>query len=419
MKTEIVNINLIQAAPYNPRIISEGQMESLKRSISEFEVYTPLIVNQRTNYVVGGNQRLAALKGLGHNEVHVIYVDLSDQQEKALNLALNKISGDWDDEKLAHLLNDLKSMPDFDISLTGFDAPEISSLFDRYLKEGGEDTTTDLHKPEIPITKSGDLIILGPHRILCGDSSKVEDVNLLLNGQKANLIHMDPPYNVAYDGGARPIPQEQRSNSSEEWNEIQNDNLPQADYETWLKKVFANMALHTGAGAAFYVWNGHRQFGPMYQMLTAQGFHISCVITWAKERFALGYGDYNQQTEFCLYGWKEDNGAHNWYGPSSESTLWQINRDAVHTYNHPTQKPVALAERAIKNSSTREDLVLDLFLGSGTTLIAAEQLGRRCYGMELDPGYCDVIVKRYINLVGVDMIPEEIKVKYLQEKKHE
>jgi DNA modification methylase len=302
--------------------------------------------------------------------------------------------------------------------MTGFDTPEISKLFDRYLDEGGEEEDAGVSLPETPITKPGDLIILGPHRILCGDSSKEEDVAKLLDGKKADLIFTDPPYNVDYNGADRPKPDGQHTNDGEEWQKIKNDNLPQAEYETWLKKVFANIATHIGEGAAFYIWNGHRQFGPMHQMLIDHGFHISCVITWAKERFALGFGDYNQQTEFCLYGWKEDNGAHKWYGETDESTLWQIDREPSHTYKHPTQKPVALAERAIKNSSQREDLVVDFFLGSGTTLIAAEKLGRSCYGMELDPGYCDVIVRRYISLVGEENITDEIKARYLQEVRH-
>jgi len=150
-------------------------------------------------------------------------------------------------------------------------------------------------------------------------------------------------------------------------------------------------------------------------ILTELGIHVSCVITWAKERFALGYGDYNQQTEFCLYGWKEDNGAHRWYGPTNESTLWQVDRESAATYKHPTQKPLLLAKRALCNSSQRGDIVLDMFLGSGTTLIMAEELERVCYGMEIDPGYCDVIVKRYIDLVGADNVSAEIKNRYLKE----
>ena len=197
------------------------------------------------------------------------------------------------------------------------------------------------------------------------------------------------------------------------WRKIANDSLPQKEYESWLEKVLTNVSGYFQEGAAFYIWNGHRQFGPMQEILIKLGFHVSCVITWAKERFALGFGDYNQQTEFCLYGWKDKNGSHRWYGPNNESTLWDIRRDSIADNQHPTQKAVELAARAIRNSSKRGDIVLDTFLGSGTTLIAAESLERVCYGMEVDPRYCDVIVRRYIDLVGKDKVSEDIINRYV------
>ena len=150
-------------------------------------------------------------------------------------------------------------------------------------------------------------------------------------------------------------------------------------------------------------------------MLTELGFHVSCIITWAKERFAIGFGDYNQQTEFCLYSWLEDNGSHSWHGPNNESTLWEVHRDLTRDYIHPTQKPIALAQRAIRNSSKRGDLVVDLFLGSGSTLIAAESLGRRCYGIELDCRYIDALIRRYISFVGKDKVSPSLKEKYALE----
>ena len=178
------------------------------------------------------------------------------------------------------------------------------------------------------------------------------------------------------------------------------------------RSFVTNGASYLDQGAGIYVWNGHRQFGPMYQILVDLSFHIGCVITWAKPNFAIGYGDYNQQTEFCLYGWKENNGAHKWYGPNNESTLWEIKRDATADYIHPTQKPIALAHRAIKNSSKRGDVVLDMFLGSGTTLMASDALKRRCFGTEIDPAYCDGIVLRYVSSVGKDKVSKEVLVKY-------
>jgi len=196
------------------------------------------------------------------------------------------------------------------------------------------------------------------------------------------------------------------------------DDMTQDKYETWLKNIFSNVSPHFAQGAPIYIWNGHRQFGPMYLMLTELEFHVSCIITWAKERFAIGYGDYNQQTEFCLYGWKLGNGGHVWHGANNESTLWEVRRDLTSDYIHPTQKPIALAQRAITNSSQRGDLVVDLFLGSGSTLIAAESLTRRCFGIEIDPRYCDAIVRRYIAFVGEENVSYETVKKYCKEANH-
>jgi len=192
------------------------------------------------------------------------------------------------------------------------------------------------------------------------------------------------------------------------------DNLNQEEYEKFLNKVFVNMDKYLMPGCSFYVWNGHNQFAPMHRMLKVMNYHIGCVITWAKPNFAISYGDYHQQTEFCLYGWKQ-GGKHRWYGGVNESSLWQVKRDPTSQYLHPTQKPVELALRAIRNSSERGDIVLDLFLGSGSTLIASEILGRRCFGLEIDPRYCDAIIKRYTNFVGIENVSKELAQKYLLE----
>jgi len=413
-KVKVIDINPVA---YNPRVDlkpGDPEYEKLKKSINTFGLVEPLVWNQRTFNLVGGHQRLKILLEQGANEVEVSVVDLSLDKEKSLNLALNKIQGGWDNEKLASLLKELIKVPDFDIGLTGFEMPEISSIFDYYSKPT-ESPAEDPDTIENPITQPGDLIELGPHKILCSDSSKKEDVNRLFQGKKTNLIFSDPPYLCDFHPANRPMSDVAKARAFSNWRKIENDNLTQEEYESWLTQVLTNMSDYLDAGAAYYIWNGHKQFGPMHQMLIKLGFHVSCVITWAKESFALGYGDYKQQTEFCLYGWKEDNGSHHWYGPNNESTLWRINRESVSTYLHPTQKAIALPIRAIKNSSQRGDIVFDMFLGSGTTLIAAEGLKRVCYGIELDPRYCDVIVRRYIEFVGKENVSEEIRKRYLKE----
>jgi DNA modification methylase len=411
MKIMKIPIEQIRFAPYNPRMIKDSEFDKLKHSITTFDYVEPIVWNSKTGHAVGGNQRLKALVELGFKEAEIVVVDLSLEKEKMLNLALNRISGAWDEDKLAAILDELTQIPEFDITQTGFDLPEVSELLDLNSdpKEDNFNINEMLEQIDEPITKPGDLISLGKHMLLCGDSSKPDDIAKLMGDKKVNMIFCDPPYSVAYYGGNRPLPEKARPKACRNWKRIYNDNLSQEDYEKWLKQIFVNVDSYIAPGAPVYVWNGHRQFGPMHSMLIGLGFHISCVITWAKENFAIGYGDYNQQTEFCLYGWKEDNGAHLWYGPTNESTLWQIKRDPTSKYLHPTQKCVALAHRAIKNSSKREDIVLDMFLGSGTTLLASEGLGRVCYGIEVEPAYCDVIVKRYINYIGKQSIPDDIK----------
>lgn len=401
-----IPIKKINPAPYNPRIdLQPGDVdyEKLKRSIDEFGCVEPLVWNPRTGHLVGGHQRFKILVARGDRDVEVSVVSLSLEREKALNIALNKIQGDWDEDRLAALLRELSALPDFDVSLTGFDAADLSALFDRNAStdasdEDGFDLADAVDAAEAlpPVTKPGECIHLGEHRLLCGDSSKPDHQALLLDGWgSADLLFTDPPYNVDYYGGNRPTPKKARPKPSRNWKRIYSDNLSQGDYEKWFRGIIENAFPRLSEGASFYIWNGHRQFGPMHQMLCQLKARVSCVITWAKECFAIGYGDYNQQTEFCLYGWKSD-ASHRWYGPTNESTLWQINRDRTVEYRHPTQKPIALAARAVRNSTQRGDLVLDLFTGSGSTLMAADRLERRFAGIEIDSRYCDAIVRRYL-----------------------
>jgi len=422
MKIQKISVNRINPAAYNPRkdlTPSDLEYKQLAKSIEEFGFVEPLVWNRRTDNLVGGHQRFKILLAKGLKEVEVSIVDLSLEKEKALNVALNKISGDWDEHKLALLLDNLIKVPDFDVSLTGFETEEITNLLDRALnpdtsgaKEEDFNVDDALDREHPAITQPGDLIELGSHRLLCGDSSKPSALRKLIADNKVHLLFTDPPYNVDYYGGNRPQPEKARPKQSRQWKKIYSDNLNQDQYAKWLGTILKNATKFLETGAPVYIWNGHRQFGPMHQLLGTVGIKVSCVITWAKESFAIGFGDYNQQTEFCLYGWLEDNGAHRWYGPANESTLWQIHRDPTKEYQHPTQKPIELAARAMRNSSLRGQIVLDTFLGSGTTLIAAERLSRRCFGIEIDAHYCDVIVRRWIAFVGIDNAPKTIVEKY-------
>jgi len=417
-----MQIYQIQKADYNPRLeLKPGDpvYEKLKNSIQTFGFCEPLIFNRTTGHLVGGHQRLTVLEDLGYTEAEVVVVELPLEQEKTFNIALNKIQGDWDEHKLAQLLDELTNVPEFDVGLTGFETEEISDILDRALnadssqtKEENFDVEEALDRENPAVTQPGELIELGSHRLLCGDSGKLSALRKLLGDNKVHLLFTDPPYNVDYYGGNRPQPDKAKPKQSRQWKKIYCDNLNQDEYIKWLGVVLRNVSKFLAAGAPVYIWNGHRQFGPMHWLLGTIGIKISCVITWAKESFAIGYGDYNQQTEFCLYGWLEQNGAHRWYGPTNESTLWQVHRDPAREYKHPTQKALELAERAIRNSSMRGQIVMDNFLGSGTTLIAAEKLSRRCFGIEIDAHYCDVIVRRWIAFVGIDNAPQTLVEKY-------
>ena len=422
MKIKKMQISQIQKADYNPRVeLKPGDpvYENLKNSIETFGFCKPLIYNSRTCRLIGGHQRLTVLKDPGYTEAEVVIVELPPEQEKAFNIGLNKIQGQWHEHKLALLLDELTKVPEFNVGLIGFETDEISDILDRALnagspqdKEENFDVEDALDKENPAVTQPGELIELGSHRLLCGDSSKASALRKLITNNKVHLFFTDPPYNVDYYGGNRPQPEKARPKQSRQWKKIYSDNLNQNEYTKWLGAILRNASKFLAAGAGVYIWNGHRQFGPMHQLLESIGIKVSCVITWSKESFAIGYGDYNQQTEFCLYGWLENNGAHKWYGPTNESTLWQIHRCPTKEYKHPTQKPLEFSERAMRNSSRRGQIVLDTFLGSGTTLIAAERLSRRCFGIEIDPHYCDVIVRRWISFVGVDNAPQNLIEKY-------
>jgi len=415
-----VSISSINPAVYNPRIDLtqfDPAYLQLEKSISTFGYVEPIVWNCRTGNLVGGHQRLKILIAQGLNSVQASVVDLPLEQEKALNLALNKIQGAWDNEKLAVLLEELTKLPNFDMEVTGFSKIEINQIFDRYGQQKDPDQCDFealLDSVKDPKTKRGDRIVLGRHVILCGDSSEYDDMKLLLGDESVHLVNCDPPYNVAYLGGDRPHPQTARPKKSHNWDRIYSDNLSDEAYADLLKKVFGNMDKFLLSGCSFYIWNGHYQFALMHRLLNELKYHIGCVVTWSKPNFAISYADYNPQTEFCLYGWKE-GAKHRWYGGTAESSLWEVKRDPTSQYVHPTQKPVELGQRAIRNSSQRGEVVLDMFLGSGSTLLAAETLDRRCFGMELDPRYCDAIVMRYINYVGPDKGTEEIRAKYLKE----
>ncbi len=418
-------ISKINPAPYNPRVDlrpDDRRYQSIAKSIDEFGLVQPVVVNERTGTLVAGHQRLKVLQARGETHVDAVVVKLSPAKEKALNLALNKVSGDWDQEKLVAVLDELIRTPDIDIEISGFALPEIDELVTHLAESSAAedeafDVEADLASGRPTITEPGDRLELGlhgEHRLLCADATVPGSLEQLMGDLQAKLCHADPPYGVSFDPRNRPGPKNSKAarRLSERYApKITNDDLSPERYAAWFQRVTSTLSDALAPGAAFYIWNSHRFFGLMHDLLTAHGFKVASTLVWAKESFAPSFGDYNERVEFCLYGWKS-GARHAWFGPKNASTLWEIHRDRTSAYRHPTQKALELAERAIRNSSKRGDIVFDPFLGSGTTLIAAARLGRRCFGLEIEPRYCDVIVRRYIALAGAGAVPRAIAKRY-------
>lgn len=393
MNIQIIDINKLIPATYNPRKDlkpDDAEYIKIKNSIVKFGFVSPLVINKDMT-VIGGHQRLKVLKDLGITEVECIVVDLDKTNEKALNIALNKIQGDWDEDKLEALLQELK-LEEFDMNLTGFDFDEVDEILNDIngTKEDNFDVDSAYEEIEEPITKPGDIWILGNHRLMCGDSTHKDDIMRLMNNQDADMLLTDPPYNVDYVG------------KTAEALKIKNDNMDDNQFYEFLKKVFENMYIVTKEGASIYVFHADTEGINFRKAFKDAGFKLAECLIWKKDCFVMGRQDYQWQHEPVLYGWKEGK-AHYFINDRTQSTILEFDRPKQSTL-HPTMKPIELIAKLIKNSSKENDIILDLFGGSGSTTIAAEQLNRKCYTMELDPKYCDVIVKRWETMTNREAI---------------
>lgn len=383
MEWKTLSVDVLRPAAYNPRKklkAGDKEYEKIKNSILEFGYVEPIIVNYDMT-VIGGHQRLTVLKDLGYTEVQCVVVHIEDEHKvKALNIALNKITGAWNEQLLADLLVDLQSV-DFNTNLTGFEAPEIEQLFSKVhnkdIKEDDFDVEEELKNP--PISRKGDIWLLGRHRVICGDSTLPETYTKLMEGRRTNLVLTDPPYNV---------------NVEETAGKIQNDNMPDEDFYKFLFAAFVNMEQNMESDASIYVFHADSKGLIFRQAFHDAGFYLSGCCIWKKNALVLGRSPYQWQHEPCLFGWKV-GGKHQWYSDRKQTTIWEYDRPKS-SKDHPTMKPVALMAYPIQNSCMSNCIVLDPFLGSGSTLIACEETGRICYGVELDEKFCDVIVKRYV-----------------------
>lgn len=387
MVVESKNIIELLPAEYNPRKDlkpGDAEYEKLKRSLEQFGYVEPVVWNKTTGKVVGGHQRLKVLQDMGYTEVQCVVVELSEEKEKALNIALNKISGEWDKDKLALLITDLQAT-DFDVSLTGFDTAELDELFKDSIKDGVKEDAfnveEELKKPTF--SKALDVWSLGRHRLICGDSTKVETLEMLMAGKKANLVITDPPYNVNYEGTA---------------GKIKNDNMDDDSFYNFLFDAFTCTEGVMANDASIYVFHADTQGYNFRKAMKDAGFKIASCCIWVKPSLVLGRSDYQYRHEPCLFAWKT-KGKHLFYGGRKETTVWEFPKPKKNG-EHPTMKPIPLLAYPIMNSSLTNSIVLDPFGGSGSTLIACEQTDRICYTVELDEKFCDVIVKRYIEQVG-------------------
>lgn len=378
----------LRAAEYNPRKAlkpGDKEYEKIKNSIVEFGYCEPVIVNVDMT-IIGGHQRVTVLKDLGYEEIECIVISIDKTKEKALNIALNKITGEWNKELLADLIKDLQES-DFDVAFTGFEPPEIEQLFnavhDKKITEDDFDVEEELKRPTV--ARPGDVWLLGNHRVVCGDSTLPDTYEVLMAGKKANMVLTDPPYGVDVEETA---------------GKIKNDNLADDEFYKFLFAAFVNMEQSMEQDGSIYIFHADTKGLIFRRAFEAAGFYLSGCCIWKKNSLVLGRSPYQWMHEPCLFGWKL-GGKHNWYSDRKQTTIWEYDRPKS-SKDHPTMKPVALMAYPIQNSSMSNCIVLDPFLGSGSTLIACEQTNRICYGIELDEKFVDVIVRRYIEQAGTD-----------------
>ncbi|MDP9238011.1 MAG: site-specific DNA-methyltransferase [Chloroflexota bacterium] len=400
MQIESVDIDTLRPDPANPRKISDEEMEALTRSIKEFGFVQPVLARREDGVVIAGHQRLLAARRLGIKQVPVILLDLTVEQARLLNIALNQIEGDFDNELLARMLADLKPIDGIDLTLSGFAEDELDKLMKsldvREKRERVESFDLDAALEAARAAtraQRGQLWAMDDHRLYVGDATDVGDVARLLGEVRPSMVFCDPPYGVSLgDHGGQQRGQRRRR--------IANDALPAEEWSAFIRGWSRNLVANVDG--AIYCCMSTKEWASVSRALAEAGGHWSDTIIWKKDRFVIGRADYQRQYEPIWYGWRE-GAKHQWCGDRDQGDVWEIARPSE-SEAAPTMKPLALVERAINNSSRPGDIVLDLFLGSGTTLIASERTGRVCYGMELDPHYASVVLARYESFSGKEAV---------------
>ena len=386
-----VDINLLVPYANNARTHSKDQINKLRSSLREFGFVNPVIVDE--NYgIIAGHGRVEAAKEEGFTKVPVVFVsDMTEAQKKAYILADNRMALDagWDEELLAVEMAELKELG-FDLGLTGFDAAEIDDLFsnvhDKDVQEDDFDVDAAVEKE--PFVLPGDVWLLGRHRLMCGDSTKPEDVAVLMDGKKANMCVTDPPYNCAYEGGTG------MTIMNDKWTDGQK-------FYQFLLDAFKNVYANLADGGAFYAFHSDAEKVNFYNATVDAGFHYSTTCIWVKNALVIGRMDYQMRHEPVIYAFK-DTAKHKFYGDRKQTTVWEFDKPTKSKL-HPTMKTLPLVAYPIRMSSQENGIILDLFGGSGSTLMASEQINRIAYLMELDAKYASAIVRRYVAWKDGDM----------------
>lgn len=385
-KIEMVLVDDVKPYEKNAKKHPKGQVDKIAKSIKAFGFNQPLVLNKDMVLIVG-HGRLEAAKKLGMEKVPALILDIEEKGAKAYRLADNKLNeSPWDMQLVIEELRILAA-EDFDISLTGFDEDLSLSLS----PESGEMPSV----PSEPTAKLGDIYQLGDHRLMCGDSALASDVEKLMGGGLADMVFTDPPYNIDYDFSKNGMVE--AGHRKAKFGKIKNDKMKAGDFDKFISDVFANLDAFMREGASFYISAGRESTVTFNRILEEKGFYIAQWLIWVKENFNISRLSYHPRHEIVTFGWKK-GGSHFWKGGRSQSDILDFGRDQGAV--HPTQKPVAMLEKFMTNSSEKGAVVLDLFGGSGATVIAAEKCARSARLMELDPRYVDVIVQRWENLTG-------------------
>ncbi|HOQ62694.1 MAG TPA: site-specific DNA-methyltransferase [Clostridia bacterium] len=389
MNLQRIPIEKLKPAKYNPRKdLKPGDpaYEKIKRSLNDYGYVDPVIWNEVTGNIVGGHQRQKILVAEGATEIDCVVVHIENpQDEKAMNIALNKAVGEWEPVALADLLSELQTSG-YDLGATGFDAAEVNDLFSQvHDKDVADDDFDEDKAVEAPaFVEVGDIWLLGRHRLMCGDSTRAADVSLLMDGKKANLCITDPPYGCDYSGGTGM--------------KIMNDTLKGKEFYEFLLSAMKNIYEHLADGGALYVFHSDAEKVNFYNAVVDAGFHYSTTCIWVKNSLVIGRMDYQMRHEPIIYAFK-DTARHKFYGDRKQTTIWEFDRPTKSKL-HPTTKSLPLIAYPMRNSSQENAIVVDLFGGSGSTLMAAEQLNRTACLMEIDPIYASVIVRRYVSNAG-------------------